>query len=53
MYLLLLCRIKDVRYSSTSYQQRYHQLFGVPLVVMVSRECPYLDLYKAILEKGR
>ena len=46
-------RVKDVRYSSTSYQQRYHQLFGVPLVVVVPRECTYSDIYQAVLNKGR
>lgn len=48
-----ICRVKDVRYSSSSYQQRYFQLFGVPLVVMVPRECTFSDIYKAVLEKGR
>lgn len=45
--------VKDVRYSSSSYQQRYFQLFGIPLVVMVPRECTFSDIYKAVLEKGR
>ncbi len=50
---LFSCSVRDVRYSSTSYQSRYYQLFGLPLVVMVPRESSRLDIYRAVVDKGR
>ena len=46
-------RVRDAGYSNTSYQQRYHHLFGIPLVVTVPRQCAYSDLYQAVVDKGK
>ncbi len=50
---LVSCSVRDVRYTSSSYQSRYHQLFGLPLVVMVQKECTRSQIYAAVLDKGR
>jgi len=42
--------VRDVKYTYQSYSQRYHQLFGLPLVVRVPRvECTYRHLYSTIM----
>ena len=46
-------RVRDVRYSSTSYQQHYFQLFGLPMIVTVPQECSYQDIYQAVLQKAK
>ena len=43
-------RVREVKYTYQSYSQRYHQLFGLPLVVKMPRaECTYRQLYSTII----
>ena len=50
-------RVKHVNYgyaSSSSYTQRYHNLFGFPTIVRVPRTTStYATLYQAILDRCR
>ena len=42
---------RQVNYSYQSYSQKYHQLFGIPMVVKMRRQCTYRDLYAAIYQR--
>jgi len=45
--------VRNVSYSSSSYVQRNYQLFGLPMVIAVPKQCSYSTLYEAVLKKGR
>ena len=49
--LLTVVRERHVSYSYQSYSQKYHQLFGVPMVVKMPKKCTYRELYAAIYQR--
>ena len=42
---------RQVNYSYQSYSQKYHQLFGVPMVIKMPKKCTYRELYSAIYQR--
>ncbi len=43
--------VREVRYTYQPYTQRYHHLFGLPVVVPVPRQnCTYRNLYDAVMK---
>ena len=42
---------RQVNYSYQSYSQKYHQQFGVPMVIKMPKKCTYRELYSAIYQR--